>query len=142
MNQHLTAREKRTLHALAECIIPDGGTLPFSYRDIDYVFFAEDFMANVPKHIRWFVHFNLWVIQYFSWVYLKRPALFSSFSIQEKKFVLASFSNSKRYLIRGIFLITSSLLLLPMYKDERVMNAIGYFGYRQGTADNAGLNDC
>ena len=128
--QALSNREKKTLHALAECIIPDGGPHGFCYRDVDYLSFAEQMILNVPVHIRWFIHFNLWVIQYFSWLYLWRPKLFSRLSFTDRATILASFSNSRWYLIRGIYILTSAILLIPLYKDERVMKAIGYFGFK------------
>ncbi len=129
MIRQLSVREIKTLHALAQCIIPGGGQHPFSYRDVDYISFAKEMIANVPVHVRWFIHFNLWVIHYFSWLYLKRPALFSHLSFTEREFVLTCLSKSRWFLIRSIYILTSALLLIPLYKDERVMKAIGYFGF-------------
>lgn len=129
MIRHLSAREIKTLHALAQCIIPDEGQPPFSYRDIDYLSFAEEMIASVPVQVRWFIHFNLWVIHYFSWLYLKRPALFPHLSFTEREFVLTRLSKSRWFLIRSIYILTSALLLIPMYKDDRVMKAIGYLGF-------------
>ncbi len=134
----LSTREKKTLSALAECVIPSGGPNSYSYKDIDYVVFAEDMINHVPRLIRWFIHFNLWIIQYFSWLWLKRPALFSNLPLQKKEIILLGLSNSRWYLIRGIYVLTSSLFLIPFYKDERVMNTIGYMGYNNEpqTKDN------
>lgn len=131
MKTLLSAREKKTLHALAECILPEGSFYPYCYKDVNYVSFAENLLLDTPAHIRGFIHFNLWFIQYFSWLYIKYPARFSRLSFDKRNFILESLSKSRLYILRGIYILTSSLFLICLYKDERVMQAIGYFGFKQ-----------
>ena len=127
----LSNREKGTIAALAECIIPEGGPIPYDFGNIDYLSFIKDMMTSVPQHIRWLIHFNLWVIEYFGWIYLKHPITFSKLTFHKREFILLSFRNSKRFFVRGIYVLTSALFLIPMYKNESVMNAIGYLGYQK-----------
>ncbi len=138
MKVPLTAREKKTMQALAECILPVGGPHVFSHSDVNYVRFTEELLLSTPVQVWWFIHFNLWFIQYFSWLYIKRPALFSRLPFTDREFILASLSKSRSYFLRGIYLLTSSLFLITMYKDERVMRAIGYFGFMQGANKQPG----
>ncbi len=138
MKALLSAREKKTLHAMAECILPLGGPHPFSYSDVNYLSFTEDMLLNTPVLVRWFIHFNLWFIQYFSWLYIGRPVLFSRLPFTDREHILASLSKSRSYFMRGMYILTSSLFLITMYKDERVMRAIGYFGFMKGANKKIG----
>jgi hypothetical protein len=129
---NLTPREKATLEALAACIIPEGGPVPFGFKEINYLPFIEEMAAAVPAHIRWVIHFNLWFIEYFGCLYLHRLKAFSKLGLNDRELILLSLRGSKRFLIRGIYILTSALFLIPMYKDESVMNAIGYTGFKNG----------
>jgi len=129
---NLSNREKSTIAALAECIIPEDGPISYGFKEINYLSFIEEMTEAVPPHIRWLIHFNLWFIEYFGSLYLLRLKAFSKLGLPDKELILLSFRNSKRFLIRGIYILTSALFLIPMYKDEAVMNAIGYTGFKDG----------
>ncbi len=127
---NLSRRESSTITALAECIIPEGGPISYGLNEINYHMFIHEALMDFPKHIRWLIHFNLWFIEYCGCYYLKRPKVFSKLAFRDREFILFSLKNSKRYFIRGIYILTSALFLIPMYKNESVMNAIGYYGYK------------
>ncbi len=129
---NLTPREKATLEALAPCIIPEGGSVPFSFKEIKYLPFIEEMAESVPTHIRWVIHFNLWFIEYLGCLYLHRIKAFSKLAMHDRELILISLRGSKRFFIRGIYILTSALFLIPMYKNEEVMNAIGYTGFKNG----------
>lgn len=129
---NLSNREKVTIAALAECIIPEDGPITYGFREINYLSFIEEMAEAVPPHIRWVIHFNLWFIEYFGSLYLLRLKMFSKLALCDKERVLLALQNSKRFFIRGIYILTSALFLIPMYKDESVMNAIGYTGFKDG----------
>jgi hypothetical protein len=128
----LSKRENVTIAALAECILPDGGPNQCSFKNIDYLPFIKETMTSVPTQVRWLIHFNLWFIEYFGCFFIKRLALFSKLGPPQRTSILLCLQNNKRYFLRGIYILTSSIFLIPMYKDESVMNAIGYFGYKSG----------
>lgn len=129
---HLSNRETRTIKALAEVLIPQDGTFQYGYKDIDTVSFFEDFLSHAPLKVRWFLFFNLWVFEYISWISLKTPGLFSKMKFDHREKIILKMRENKYYLIRGIYLLTSIVLLMSFYSDERVMNKIGYFGYKEG----------
>ncbi len=155
---HLSNRETRTIKALAEVLVPQDGAFSYGYKDIDTISFFEDFLSHAPFKVRWFLFFNLWVFEYISWIsllychysdfeknnitpqkslfknlifWLKTPGFFSKMRFDHREKIILKMQENKYYVIRGIYLLTSIVLLMSFYSDERVMNKIGYFGYKE-----------
>jgi hypothetical protein len=123
----LTRRETKTLLAVASVIIPDGGDIKYSYSDMPLIEFANLFLKDAPKHIQWLFRFNLWFIEYISWIFVLRPLLFSHASVHKRTLILDKMRNSHFFPIRGIYQFTSLLILFPFYNDKRVCENVGYF---------------
>ncbi len=157
--RQLSNREVRTIKALTEVIIPHDGPFPLGYKDIDIISFFEDFLSHIPSRIRWFIFFNLWFFEYFGWISLlryhysdfektdsevqksflknfiffaKTPGLFSKMRFDYREKIIKKMKGNNSFVIRGIYLISSICLLIPFYSDERVMDKIGYYGYKEG----------
>ena len=156
--KHLSNREVRTINALTEVLVPQDGPFPLGHKDIDIVSFFEDFISHVPFRAKWFLFFNLWVFEYFSWISLlyyhytdfektdiatkkfffknliflaKTPGIFSKMRFDYREKIIIKMRENKYFVIRGIYLLSSIVLMISFYSDKRVMDKIGYFGYRE-----------
>lgn len=157
--RHLSNREVRTIKALTEVIIPHEGPFPHGCSDIDIISFIEDFLSHVPSRVKWFLFFNLWVFEYFGWIgllycrytdfektdgtnhtsffrnlvfWIKTPGFFSKMRFDYREKIIQKMKRNNSFVIRGIYLLTSIVSLIPFYGDDRVMDNIGYFGYKEG----------
>ena len=157
--RHLSNREARTINALMEVIIPQDGPFSLGCKDIDTISFFEDFLSHVPFKVKWFLFFNLWIFEYFSWISLlfchysdfekqgaaspksflrnlifltKTPGFVSKMRFDYREKIIVKMQENRFYVIRGIHLLTSIVLLMSFYRDNRVMDKIGYYGYKEG----------
>lgn len=157
--RHLSNREVRTIKALTEVIIPQDGPFPHGHGDIDIISFFEDFLSHVPSRVKWFLFFNLWIFEYFGWIallycrysdfekedttaqksffrnfafWIKAPGFFSKMRFGYREKIIAKMKGNNSFVIRGIYLLTSIVSLIPFYSDKRVMDKIGYLGYTEG----------
>lgn len=126
----LSQREVRTLGAAAECILPPGGPFPYGHADIDYVAWVNDFLATVPRQANVAIHAILWFLEYGAWIFAGAPGRFSRLALPRRERALDRLRHSRVYVLRGMFILLSSILLIPFYNDRRVMDAIGYGGYK------------
>jgi hypothetical protein len=129
-NRPLSKREERTLRAAAECILPQGGPFPLGYTDVDYQAFVDEFLHVAPAQVRLLVHAILFTLEYGGWVYGARPGRFSNASLARRNAILDKARGSRIFAVRGFFILLSTILLMPFYNDPRVMDAVGYAGYR------------
>ncbi|MBI2966713.1 MAG: hypothetical protein HYY40_02735 [Bacteroidetes bacterium] len=130
--RNLSDREVRTITAIAEVLVPQDGPFPYGYKDVDITGFIEDFLSHTPFRVKWFVYLNLWIFEYFSWIALMSPGIFSRMKFEKRKKIILAFRKNKYFAIRGIYLFTSIVLLMAFYNDEKVMDSIGYYGYKDG----------
>lgn len=128
----LSQREIRTLGAAAECILPPGGPFLYGHADIDYVAWVNDFLAIVPRQVNWAIHVILWFLEYAGWLFVGVPKRFSRLAVSRREQVFERMRRSNIYVVRGMLILLSSILLIPFYNDRRVMDAIGYGGYKEG----------
>jgi hypothetical protein len=129
----LSPREQRTLAAAAECILPAGGPFPLGHADVDYQAFVQDeFLAAVPREVAQLAHLILFFVEYVLGFYLWRPGRFSKMPLDRRNRAFDAMRHSRLFFVRGFFILLSSMLLMPFYKDEKVMDAIGYGGYKPG----------
>ncbi len=154
---NLSNREIRTIKALAEIIIPQGGPFPLGYNDINLISFFEEFLSRVPVRVKLFLFFNLWIFEYFSWIsllyctskdfeknpaggktilkniffWLKTPGIFSRMKFAYREKIILKMRGNRYFAIHGIYLLTSIVMLLSFYSDERAMDFIGYSGYKE-----------
>lgn len=126
MNKFLTRREINTLLSFASVVIPEGGAIPYSFKDISLIDFAEEFLAEAPWHVRWLIRLNLWVLEYLSWLLVGRPLLFSRTSPYWQNTIICRIRSSRFFFVRGIYLFTALFVLIPYYNDKRVLKHIGY----------------
>lgn len=156
--RQLSNREIRTIKALAEILIPQNGAFSYGYKDIDIISFLEDFLTRAPFRVRWFLFFNLWIFEYFSWILLlfcdysefeknsvsseksllknlrfwfSSPGIFSRMKFDYREKIISMMREHRYFIIRGIYLLTSIVLLIAFYSDERVMKEIGYCGNKK-----------
>jgi hypothetical protein len=131
MPTKLNKREGRTLRAAAECILPAGGRFPYGHADIDSVGWINDeYFPAVPKEVQILLRLILLLVEYAGWVYTGLPGRFSRMPLERRNLFFERARHSRIYVVRGFFILLSTVLLLPFYSDPRVMDAIGYFGYR------------
>lgn len=129
----LSPRELRTLDAAAECILPMGGPFPLGHRDVDYRgFVAGEFLANVPREVAQLAHVILFFVEYCAWIFARRPGRFSRMPLAAREAALDRIRGSRLFFVRGFFILLSTMLLVPFYNDARVMDAVGYTGYKPG----------
>lgn len=161
----LSKREIRTIKALAEIMIPQEGAFPYGFRDVDIISFFEEFLSRVPLRVKWFLFFNLWIFEYFSWISLlyctyddfekdeikngplsqsknslvknlvfwaKTPDIFSRMRSDHREKIILKMRGNRYFAIRGIYLLTSIVLLLSFYSNQQVMDKIAYYGYKEG----------
>ena len=136
--QQLNARETRTLSAAAEIVLPSGGPFALGFRDIDYLQFVNRYLELAPKDANFLLHLILWTVEYLGWIFLWLPARFSNMSLAKRQQLLDRMRHNRVFIVRGFFLLLSTVLLIPFYRDRRVMDAIGYVGYRE---DSNKLNE-
>lgn len=122
----LTKREAETLLSVASIIIPVGGNIKYSYADISIVEFVNNYLNGSPKDIQWLIRFNLWFIEYCSWIFNYRPSFFSTTHQHVREAIITKLQNSNLFFIRGIYLFISLLILIPFYNDKRVLENIGF----------------
>lgn len=157
---NLSKREIRTIKALAEILIPHDGAFPHGYKDVDIIAFFEDFLSRVPAKVKWFLFFNLWIFEYFSWIsllyctsdefendnpvrknsltnnlifWIRTPGIFSRMPEPFREKIIVKMRNNRYFAIRGIYLLTSIVMLLSFYSNREVMDKISYFGYRDNS---------
>lgn len=126
----LTPREARTLTAAAEIILPTGGAIPFGHTDIDIHGFVNDYLAVVPLDVSRLMRFILLFLEYGACMFALRPARFSNMAHAHRVRALDGIRTSRLFFLRGFFILLSSVILIPFYRDTRVMDAIGYRGYK------------
>lgn len=127
----LSARERRTLSAAAECMLPEGGSFALGHRDVDYLHFIEhEYLANVPREVAQLAHVILFFLEYFAWWFARFPARFSRMAPARRERALDRLRGSRLFFLRGFFILLSNMLLVPFYRDPRVMDAVGYAGYK------------
>lgn len=127
----LSSREKRTLAAAAECMLPEGGPFELGHRDVDYLGFIEqEYLASVPREVAQLAHVILFFLEYFAWWFARFPSRFSRLTAARREQVLDRLRCSRLFFLRGFFILLSNMLLVPFYRDPRVMDAVGYAGYR------------
>ena len=155
---HLSNREVRTINALAEILVPQGGRFSYGYKDVDFISFFEDFLSNVPFRVKWFLFFNLWIFEYFAWIsllycsysdfkihnqkkksffknviwYFRTPGIFSKTNPEYREVIILKMRGNRYFAIRGIYMLVSIVMLMSFYSEEKVMNEIKYFGYKDG----------
>jgi hypothetical protein len=122
----LSKREIKTLLSVASNIIPEGGAISYSYKDIALVEFVNKYLKDSPLQIKWLIRFNLWFIEYFSWLFIFTPVLFSRAKAEVRERIMEKLRNSRYFFIRGIHLFVSVLLLIPFYNDKKVWDEINY----------------
>lgn len=128
--RHLSNREARTINAIAEILIPEGGAFKQGFNDVDIVSFIENFLANTPLRVRVFVYINLWIMEYFSWIAVMSPWIFSKMSYHKREEVMKKIRKNRWFAIRGLYMIISIIMLMGFYRDVQIMDTIGYYGYQ------------
>ena len=129
----LSPRELRTLDAAAECILPAGGPFAYGHADVDYRGFMQDeFLPAVPREVAQLAHVILFFVEYLAGFLIWRPGRFSHMPIERRNHAFDAIRHSRLFFLRGFFILLSSMLLMPFYRDPKVMDAIGYGGYRAG----------
>lgn len=128
--RHLSSREVRTIKAIAEILIPEGGAFALGYRDVDIVSFTENFLAEVPLRVRIFFYVNLWIMEYCSWISVISPSVFSKMCFKNREAVIKKLRMNRWFVVRGIYIFISIILLVAFYSDIQVMNQINYSGYK------------
>ncbi len=126
----LTPREARTLAAAAEIILPTGGAIPFGHTDIDILDFVNDYLTVVPLDVNRLLRFILLFLEYTAFLFAFHPSRFSKMAIEDRQQALDRMRTSRVFFLRGFFILLSSVILIPFYRDTRVMDAIGYRGYK------------
>ena len=128
----LTAREKRTLAAAAEVLLPQGGPFPYGHKDVDITGFGDDFLTVVPKQVNQLIHIILFFVEYLGWILAGWPGRFSKAKLEKRNKTLDGMRHNKLFFIRGFYILLNSICSIPFYRDPRVMDAVGYKGYRHG----------
>jgi hypothetical protein len=128
----LSAREKRTLSAAAEVLIPQGGPFPYGHKDVDIVGFGDDFLVTVPKQVNQLIHIILFFVEYLGWLFAGWPSRFSKAKLEKRMKTLDGMRHSRWFFIRGFYILLNSVCSIPFYRDPRVMDAVGYKGYKHG----------
>ena len=126
----LTPRAARTLTAAAEIILPGGGAIPFGHADIDIHGFVNDYLTVVPLDVSRLVRFILFFLEYGAFLFALSPSRFSKMTPARRMAALDGIRTSRLFFLRGFFILLSSVILIPFYRDTRVMDAIGYRGYK------------
>lgn len=120
----------RTLTAAAEIILPMGGAIPFGHEDIDIQGFVNDYLEVVPLDVNRLMRFILLFLEYGAFLFALRPSRFSQMAQAHRVVALDGIRTSRLFFLRGFFILLSSVILIPFYRDTRVMDAIGYRGYK------------
>lgn len=129
----LSPREQRTLAAAAECILPPGGPFPLGHADVDYQgFMRDEFLAAVPREVAQLSHVILFFVEYVLGFWIWRPGRFSKMPLARRNRAFEAMRHSRLFFVRGFFILLSSMLLMPFYAAPKVMDAIGYAGYKPG----------
>ncbi len=127
----LNNRETRTLKAAAECILPPGGAFELGHADVDYLGWVNrEYLPSVPFEVRLLLRVILFLLEYLGWIYAGAFGRFSRLPLEKRNRVFDRVRHSSVYALRGFHILLSTVLLLPFYRDERVMDAIGYRGYK------------
>ncbi len=130
--KYLSERERRTLLAAAECVLPAGGAFPLGHADVDVVAFTNEYLEAVPKEVRILLHVILWFVEYLGFFFALRPSRFSKMPLDKRDRVLDRMRSSRVFFLRGFYILLTTVLMIPFYRDHRVLDAIGYSGYQAG----------
>ena len=122
----LSKREIATLLAFGEVVIPAGGAIPVTAKDVPIADFAQNYIQNIPRQVQLFVRINLWLIEYCTWIFVFPPFRFSKASAEKRQLVIDKLRNSRYYVVRGVYTFVCFLILVPYYLDKSVLGYINY----------------
>lgn len=126
----LSRYECRIIDALGERLIPPGGGIPYSAKDVGMVAFVDQLLMDFPGYAR--IAFR------FVFVYLDLLARFTYFrtfpdlSSHQQDALLERLRMNKRYTQRSLYVIINTPFQMGFYADSRVTDHIGFFGNRSG----------
>lgn len=119
-------RERDTLRALAATLLPVGGAIPYSHLDIDYLNFAQRYVADTPPQARWLMKATLWMLERLGWLWCQPwPRRFTALSPDRRARVIDAWRTSRLPALRSALQVVSLLVVVPYYQDPRVQRVLG-----------------
>ncbi len=116
----------RTILAIAEVVTPVDETIPVPIDGEELLREVDTFLLLVGKLKRIFVLAVLFMINYLIPFLFLKPGQFSNLKPEDRHHILSSLHSSRIFPIRGLYLITSMLILPYYYSRPQVLEQIGY----------------
>ncbi len=125
-NPSLNTRERDTLRALAAVLLPEGGAIPYSHLDVDYLRFAQRYIAETPPQVYWLMRATLWTLMHLGWLWCRPwPRRFASLAPAQRARVVDAWRTSRLPALRSALQVVSLLIVVPYYQDPRVQKTLG-----------------
>lgn len=125
-NPSFNVRERDTLRALAATLLPEGGAIPYSHLDVDYLSFAQRYVADTPPQVRWLMKTTLWTLERLSWLWCQPwPRRFAKLAPHQRARVVNAWRTSRLPALRSALQVVSLLIVVPYYQDPRVVRTLG-----------------
>ncbi|GEM_PF-2525375 len=116
----------RTVIAISEVVIPEGEGIDVPLDKEELIEEVDTFLLLVGPLKRFFIKLLLWFINYLLPILFLRFKPFSRLSFETRYRIMKRIHDSKIFSIRGIYILTSMLILPYYYSRNNVLNAIGY----------------
>jgi hypothetical protein len=124
----LTAHEFRTLKALAQAVIPQGGAFAFGADDVDLARAFDGFLATEPPWNQGDLKSALFLLEFGPVFFERRFVTFSHLSLEERAKHFSAWMNSDTELRRVVATAFRRFLLLVFYDTPQTWPPIGYPG--------------
>lgn len=124
----LTKREYKTLCSLANIIIPEGGGIKYSGKDLQTVKNIDIFLSKAGVSLQGSIRMLLFIIEFGTNIFCRPFSRFTGLSEKEQMKYLKGFEFSRLAIRRMIFSGLRIIVMQGFYFNEEVWPEIKYAG--------------
>lgn len=119
-----TPRERDLLRALAAALLPDNGIDSCSHTHVDYLSFAQRYVADAPPHMRRQVKRALLAMDWLGWAWCgAAPQRFGKLTIEQRTRLIDAWRDSRRPMLRRALQAVSHVIMEPWH-HQRIQQAL------------------
>ncbi|MBI1746459.1 MAG: hypothetical protein HYR55_07710 [Acidobacteria bacterium] len=122
----LSAPERKIIECFAEKLVPQGGSFSLGAKDVRISEFVEDYLSNLPLSLIWSVRGLFLLFNFAVYPLANKVRPFTGLKDAQQIAYIESWEKSPVYFKRAGLKLLSTLVMMGVYHDARVAQAISY----------------
>lgn len=123
----LNEREHKTIDKIGDVLYPEGGTIPYSARQVGVCDYVDDYVFDLPKKHQTLVRMLFLLLEFLPLLLFRSKNRLSRMSVDEATDFMKWLEQSPIYYLRIVLISIRTIIGMAFMADERVLKAMGYF---------------